>query len=83
MLYARTTIFTGFLLLVLPFLGLPTSWKMTIVIIIGIVLLWMGYKEYRIADRHRIAREDKTKTYTESAAAEMVEEHTHQEVTHM
>ena len=83
MLYARTTIFTGFLLVVLPFLGLPTSWKMTAIIIIGIVLLWMGYKEYRIADRHRIAREDKTKTYTESAATEIAQEHADQEIAHM
>jgi len=66
MLYARTTAITGLILVLLPFLGLPTSWKMAVCIIAGIVLLYLGYKEYRIAERHRLAREERTKTYTES-----------------
>jgi hypothetical protein len=38
---------------------------MAIAIIAGIILLYLGYKEYRIAERHRLAREERTKTYTE------------------
>ncbi len=68
MIYARTTAVTGLALVLLPFVGLPTSWKMTICVIAGIVLLYLGYKEYRIAERHRLAREERTKTYTESMA---------------
>lgn len=68
MLYARTTAITGLIFVLLPFLGLPTSWKMAISFIAGLVLLYLGYKEYRIAERHRLAREERTKTYTESMA---------------
>ncbi len=66
MIFARTTAITGLILVLLPALGLPTSWKMGVCIIAGIVLLYLGYKEYRIAERHRLAREERTKTYTES-----------------
>lgn len=65
MIYARATAITGLVLVLMPFLGVPTSWKMAIAIIAGIVLLYLGYKEYRIAERHRLAREERTKTYTE------------------
>jgi uncharacterized membrane protein len=70
MIFARTTAITGLILVLLPLLGLPTSWKMAVCIIAGIVLLYLGYKEYRIAERHRLAREERTKTYTESTAEE-------------
>jgi uncharacterized membrane protein len=70
MIYARTTAILGLILVLLPFLGLPTSWKMVAIVILGMILLWLGYKEYRIAERHRLAREEKTKTYTESPAQE-------------
>lgn len=70
MIFARTTAITGLILVLLPFLGLPVSWKMAICIIAGVVLLYLGYKEYRIAERHRLAREERTKTYTESTAEE-------------
>ena len=66
MLYARTTAITGLILVLLPFLGVPSSWKTVATIVAGLVLLYLGYKEYRIAERHRLAREEKTKTYTES-----------------
>jgi hypothetical protein len=74
MIYARATAITGLILVILPFLGLPTSWKMTIIIIAGLVLLWLGYKEYRIAERHRLAHEEKTKTYTESTPVKTIED---------
>ena len=70
MFYARTTATTGLVLVLLPFLGIPTSWKMTLIVIGGLILLYLGYKEYRIAERHRLAREEKTTTYTESVAAD-------------
>ncbi len=69
MLYARITAISGLVLVLLPFLGLPTSWKMAVCIIVGLVLLYLGYKEYRIAERHRLAREERTKTYTENIAS--------------
>jgi membrane protein implicated in regulation of membrane protease activity len=68
MLYARTTAIIGLILVLLPFLGFPTTWKMIAFVIAGVVLLYLGYKEYRIAERHRLAREERTKTYTESVA---------------
>ncbi len=70
MIFARTTAITGLILVLLPLLGLPTSWKMAVCIIAGVVLLYLGYKEYRIAERHRLAREERTKTYTESMQEE-------------
>jgi uncharacterized membrane protein len=74
MLYARTTAITGLILVLLPFLGVPSSWKTAITIVAGVVLLYLGYKEYRISERHRLAREDRTKTYTESMSAQQTEE---------
>ncbi len=68
MIYARTTGIIGLIFVFLPFLGLPMSWKMAISFIAGLGLVYLGYKEYRIAERHRLAREERTKTYTESMA---------------
>ena len=56
----------GILLVILPLLGIPSSWKMTIVFFFGIYLAFIGYKNYKYSERHRLAREEKTKTYSES-----------------
>ncbi len=66
MIYARITAIVGLLLVLLPFLGFPTSWKTFFSVIAGIVLLYVGYKEYRFIEGARRRKEEKTKTYTES-----------------
>lgn len=66
MIYARITAIVGLLLVLLPFLGFPTSWKTFFSVIAGIVLLYVGYKEYRSIEGARRRKEEKTKTYTES-----------------
>lgn len=67
MIYARITAIIGLVLILLPFLGFPGSWKTIFLVVIGIVLLYLGYKELKLIEAKRRSHEEKTKTYTESS----------------
>jgi uncharacterized protein involved in cysteine biosynthesis len=67
MLYARATAIIGFILIFLPFLGLPTSWKEILFVLIGVILMYIGFLEYRLVKNARKQEEEKTRTYTENS----------------
>ncbi len=66
MIYARTTAIIGLIITLIPFLGFPSSFKTILLVLVGIVLLYVGYKEYRLVENAKHLSEEKTKTYTES-----------------
>ncbi len=66
MIYARTTAIIGLIIALIPFLGFPSSFKTVLLVIIGIVLLYVGFKEYRLVEDAKRLSEERTKTYTEN-----------------
>jgi heme O synthase-like polyprenyltransferase len=70
MSHPRTIAILGLVLVLIPFLGVPSRWKMTGVALIGIWFIYTGYMEYRKNEQERLAKEEKTKTYTESNVQE-------------
>ena len=66
----KSVIGLGFLLVIMPLIGIPREWKIVCTVLIGVVFLYLGALFYRVARMRELAkREDeiRTQTFTETA----------------
>ena len=70
MIHRKSTFFLGIFIFLIPFLGFPTSWKTTFVIISGLVLIGLSIKitlPKKVAStKSRVRREKVTPVFVES-----------------
>lgn len=67
MSYIKTNAFIGFLVLIMPFLGFPDSWKSVIYFILGLLLIIFGVLRYeRSRMRKKNMEQTHQKTFEES-----------------
>lgn len=60
----------GFLLAVVPFLGIPDTWKSIFVLVAGFVLMMLGYGLLRVAFYERTNQQTSATTETSSDKAD-------------
>ncbi len=65
----KVVIGCGVWLIVLPFLGLPVSWKMILVTATGVVVTYVGALAYKrsLHKSGTVATETRTETFTETS----------------
>ena len=68
MISRRSTFFLGIFIILIPFLGLPTSWKTTLVILSGVFLVSLSVKILlpKKSVKTRIRKEKVTPVFIES-----------------
>jgi len=64
----KIVIGAGLWLILLPFTGFPSSWKMILAAVMGLVLVYVGALLFKKArEQHAGNGEKKTETFTETA----------------
>ncbi|HEY4509061.1 MAG TPA: hypothetical protein VJC13_02140 [Candidatus Paceibacterota bacterium] len=70
MINRKSTFFLGIFIFLIPFLGLPSSWKTALVVICGLILVFLSVKvilpRKTIANRSRMKKERSIPVFVES-----------------